>query len=389
MIKFLCKIFVKDYDKPHLPRVREKYGVFASIVGIITNCVLAAIKLLAGLLSGSISIIADALNNLTDSGTAIMTFVSFKIAAKPADKDHPFGHARIEYICSMVVAFLILIVGSELFAESVGGLFNGEGADRTYSTLTFIILGVSVALKLLLSLFYSTIAKTINSTVLRASRSDSLSDSISTLAILISSIIIKYTGAWYIDSIVGAIVSVMIIIAGIKILNETKNSILGEAPVQDVLDNIKAIIDKYDEVIGVHDMIVHNYGPNHYIASFHAEVDGSKDIYILHDEIDNLEKEINTELGILCTVHMDPIVTNDATVNELREFVNKTIREKYPEITTHDFRVVIGNTHTNLIFDVVVPYDTSYEIKALCDEIKELILTARPNHYCVITVDRE
>lgn len=389
MIKFLCKLFVKDYDKPNQPKVRERYGVFASIVGIITNCILAAIKLLAGLLSGSIAIIADALNNLTDSGTAIMTFVSFKIAAKPADKDHPFGHARIEYVCSMVVAFLILIVGSELLTESVNGLINGEGADKSYGTLTFVILGVSVVLKLLLALFNSSIAKIIDSTVLRASSSDSLSDSISTLAILVSSIVIKYTGAWYIDSIVGAIVSVMIIIAGIKILNETKNSILGEAPVQDLLDKIKAIVDKYDEVIGVHDMIVHNYGPNHYIASFHAEVDGSKDIYILHDEIDNLEKEINTELGILCTVHMDPIATNDEAVNELREFVNSTIKEKYPEISTHDFRVVIGNTHTNLIFDIVVPFDTKLDIKAVCEDIKELICTARPNHYCVITVDRE
>ena len=388
MIKFFSKIFVKDYDKPNMPVVRERYGVFASIVGIVFNCILAAIKLLAGLLSGSISIIADALNNLTDSGTAIMTFVSFKIAAKPADKDHPFGHARIEYICSMIVAFLILIVGSELLSESVGGLFDRQEATKTYSTLTFVILGVSVTLKLILSIFYSSIAKTIDSSVLRASRQDSLSDAIATLAILISSVVIKYTGAWYVDSIVGALVSLMIIYAGIKILNETKNSILGEAPVKDMLDKINAIIAKYDAVIGVHDMIVHNYGPNHYFASFHAEVDGSGDIYTLHDEIDNLEKQINTELGILCTVHMDPIVTNDATVTELRDFVNSTIKSKYSEISTHDFRVVIGNTHTNLIFDIVVPFDSTYDIELLCEDIKELVRTSRPNHYCVITVDR-
>ena len=388
MVKLLCKLFIKDYDKPNLPKVRERYGVFASIVGIITNCILAAIKLIAGLLSGSISIIADALNNLTDSGTAIMTFVSFKIAAKPADKDHPFGHARIEYICSMVVSFLILIVGFEILSESATTLFSGEKADRSYTTLTFVILGVSVALKLLLALFYSAIAKIIDSSVLRASRSDSLADSISTLAILVSSIIIKYTDAWYIDAIVGAIVSVMIIIAGIKILIETKNSILGEAPVEGLLNDMQTIIDKYEHVVGVHDMMIHNYGPNVYIASFHAEVDGSEDIYILHDEIDNLEKEINTVLGILCTVHMDPIVTNDDTVNELREFVNVTIKSKYPEITTHDFRVVIGNTHTNLIFDIVVPYDVKYDTKSVCEDIKSMINSARTNHFCVITVDR-
>ena len=171
-------------------------------------------------------------------------------------------------------------------------------------------------------------------------------------------------------------------------INETKNSILGEAPVEEVLANMQTIISKYEHVIGVHDMMVHNYGPNHYIASFHAEVDGSEDVYIIHDEIDNLEKEINSELGILCTVHMDPIVTNDETVNELREFVNNTVKAKYPEISTHDFRVVIGNTHTNLIFDIVVPYEVSYDIHAVCEEIKALVFEARPNHYCVITVDR-
>ena len=388
MTDLLIRIFVKDYTKPEDVSVRERYGVFSSIVGIITNLILAAIKLVAGMLSFSIAIIADALNNLSDAGSSIISFVSFKIAAKPADKEHPFGHARIEYVSSMIVSFLILLVGFELMKDSVGGLFSGEGSELAVTTLTYVILSVSILLKLWLGIFYRKIAKKIDSSVVSAAAADSFSDCASTTAVLVSSIIIKISGWWFIDSIVGLAVAIMIMIAGVKILNETKNSLLGEAPIQEVVDSIKRTVEKYPEVVGIHDMLVHNYGPKTYIVSLHAEVDGSRDIYELHDAIDNIEKEINEDLRILCTIHMDPIVTNDETVNELRTFTADTVKEVCPEATIHDFRTVIGQTHTNLIFDIVLPFDVKEKPENVVEAVKLAIREKRNECFCVITVDR-
>ena len=388
MTDLLIKIFVKDHSSPSETVVRERYGVFSSIVGIITNLILAGIKLLAGLLSASIAIVADALNNLSDAGSSLISFVSFKIAAKPADKEHPFGHARIEYVSSMIVSFLILLVGFELMTTSVKGLTSKDGSALEVTTLTYVILSISIVLKLWLGLFYRKIAKTIDSSVVAAASADSFSDCASTSAVLVSSIIVGLTDLWFIDSVVGLAVSIMIMIAGIKILNETKNSLLGEAPIQEVVDSIKDTVSKYPEVVGIHDMLVHNYGPKTYIVSFHAEVDGSQDIYALHDAIDNIEKEIKTDLRILCTIHMDPIVTNDETVNELRAFTSAAVKEVCPEASIHDFRTVIGQTHTNLIFDLVLPFDIKEKPEIIVENVKKTILDKRDYCFCVITVDR-
>lgn len=388
MTDLLIKLFVKDHTNPENAAVRERYGVFSSIVGIITNLILAALKLVAGLLSFSIAIVADALNNLSDAGSSIISFVSFKIAAKPADKEHPFGHARIEYVSSMIVSFLILLVGFELMTSSIGGLISGGESKLEVTTVTYVILSVSILLKLWLGLFYRKIAKKIDSSVVSAAAADSFSDCASTSAVLVSSIIIGISGWWFIDSIMGIAVAIMIIIAGIKILNETKNSLLGEAPIQEVVDSIKKTVEKYPEVVGIHDMLVHNYGPKTYIVSLHAEVDGSRDIYELHDAIDNIEREINEDLRILCTIHMDPIVTNDETVNELRAFTASTVKEVCPEATIHDFRTVIGQTHTNLIFDLVLPFDVKEKPEVVVDAVKAAIKAKRDYCFCVITVDR-
>lgn len=388
MTDLLIKMFIKDHDKPTQESVREKYGVFSSVVGVAVNLILALIKLIAGILSFSIAIIADALNNLSDAGSSIISFVSFKIAAKPADKEHPFGHARIEYVSSMIVSFLILLVGFELMKNSATGLFSTDKQQLEMSSVTYVILGASILLKLWLGFFYRKIAKTIDSSVVGAAATDSFSDCASTSAVLISSIVIGVTGWWFIDSIVGLAVSVMIIIAGVKILNETKNSLLGEPPVDDVVNGIKATVAKYPEVIGIHDMLVHNYGPNTYFVSLHAEVDGSQDIYMLHDAIDNIEREINEDLRILCTIHMDPIVTNDETVNELRHFTESTVKEICPEYSIHDFRTVVGQTHTNLIFDLVLPFDIKEPVESIVERIKREIHNKREWCYCVITVDR-
>lgn len=388
MTDILIKLFVKDHQNPKDIAVRERYGVFSSIVGIITNLILAGLKLIAGLLSFSIAIVADALNNLSDAGSSIISFVSFKIAAKPADKEHPFGHARIEYVSSMIVSFLILLVGFELMTSSISGLRDKTGSDLLVTPLTYVILSVSIALKLWLGCFYRKIAKKIDSSVVSAAATDSFSDCASTSAVLVSSIIIGLTDWWFIDSVVGLAVAIMIMIAGIKILNETKNSLLGEAPIQEVVDSIKATVEKYPEVVGIHDMLVHNYGPKTYIVSLHAEVDGSQDIYMLHDAIDNIEKEINEDLRILCTIHMDPIVTNDETVNELRTFTATTVNEICPEASIHDFRTVVGQTHTNLIFDLVLPFDVKGNPDEIVESVKAAISKKRDYCFCVITVDR-
>lgn len=388
MTELLIRTFVKNHSNPNDISVRERYGVFSSIVGIIVNLILAGIKLIAGLLSFSIAIIADALNNLSDAGSSIISFVSFKMSAKPADKEHPFGHARMEYVSSMIVSFLILLVGFELMTSSIGGLIDKDGAAIVVTTLTYIILSISIVLKLWLGFFYRKIAKRIDSSVVAAAATDSFSDCASTAAVLVSSIIVGLTDLWFIDSIVGLAVAVMILIAGIKILNETKNSLLGEAPVQEVIDSIKETVDKYPEVVGIHDMLVHNYGPKTYIVSFHAEVDGSQDIYMLHDAIDNIEREINKDLRILCTIHMDPIVTNDETVNELRSFTETTVKEICPVATIHDFRTVVGQTHTNLIFDLVLPFDIKVSPDEIVESVKNAISQKRSYCFCVITVDR-
>ena len=388
MSELLTKIFVKNYDNPQDPGVRERYGIFSSIVGVCVNVLLATLKLIFGLLGGSIAIVADALNNFSDAGTSIVSFVSFKIASKPADREHPFGHARIEYVCSMIVSFVILLVGFELFSESVSGLFATEKAAKSFTVLTYVVLGISVAMKLWLAVFYRKIAKRINSSVVKAASADSLSDAVSTSAVLLSTVIVSLTNVVIIDSIVGMIVAVMIFYAGIKILMETKNSLLGEAPIEETFEGIKSVVAKYPEIIGIHDLMVHNYGPNKYIASFHAEVDGKGDVYKLHDAIDNLEKEISDTLGIQCTVHMDPIETDNELVNELKAFVKSVVFEVFPQADIHDFRTVVGHTHTNLIFDVVIPFEIKESDESVINKISTAVNSKRNEYYCVITVDR-
>lgn len=389
MTKLLTKLFIKNSDNTKDPTVRKSYGTLSSVVGIIVNFILAGIKIFAGLISGSVAIIADAFNNLCDSGTSVITLISFKLSSKPADKEHPYGHARIEYIASMVVSFIIFLVGAELLIDSGKTLLGlGEAKETQIDIVTIIILSASIILKLWLGVFYRGIGKRIDSTVILAASTDSLSDSISTVAVLISSIVIMYTDWYLLDAIVGIGVSIPIIIAGLKILNETKDILLGEGPVHETVESIQRIVNDYPDVIGIHDLMVHNYGPGKSVASFHAEVDGKKDIYYLHDMIDNLERRINEELIISCTIHMDPIVTDDENVNELKSFLIEALSENQLNFSIHDFRTVIGQTHTNMIFDVVVPFDYPDDEEEIKRKISHAVQQKRENCYCVITVDR-
>jgi cation diffusion facilitator family transporter len=386
------KAFYRRFYKKHGGEgghARERLGSFAGLVGILGNLLLALMKLIVGLLAGSVAIVADALNNFSDAGSAIVTLVSFKMAAKPADRDHPFGHARIEYIASMIVSFLILLVGSELFIDSVKKLLSPELlASQEISLFTLIVLGVSIVAKLLLSLFYRSVGSELNSPTLKASAQDSLFDCISTSAVLICSVIVKLTGFAPLDAIVGLGVSTLIFVAGIRILNETKNSLLGEAPVDQTVNAITEIINRYPEALGIHDMMIHNYGPSHFIASLHVEVDGSADMFELHDCIDNIERTIHNELGILCTIHMDPIVTDDETVSALRDFITMAVHHVDERLSIHDFRTVIGQSHTNMIFDLVIPFEIERDTDEICRAIEKEVWLHHPNYYGVITVDR-
>ena len=389
MTNFLAKIFIRDYDNLNDPLVRSKYGTLSSTVGIIMNIILATFKMIAGLLSGSVAIMADSVNNFSDAGSSAVSFISFKIASKPADKDHPFGHARIEYVASLIVAFLILHVGLDLFFESGSKIFGIVPMESVkVEAVTIIILSASIILKLLLAILNFGIAKKIDSSVVKATAVDSISDSISTFAVLICSIIIYYTDALIIDALAGIGVSILIIIAGFNIFRETKNSILGEAPVEETVNSIKEIVKEYPGIIDIHDMIVHNYGPNHYIASFHAEVNGEENIFELHDMIDNVEKRIGEVLGIQCTIHMDPIAVNDERLIPLKNIVLEAVKSTDEGIGIHDFRAVIGNTHTNLIFDIALPFDSKLSPTEATETIKKNVSKTDEKLFCVISVDR-
>lgn len=365
---------------------RRRIGTGASIIGVVTNVLLFVGKFLAGTLVGSISMRADAINNLSDAGSSVISLISFKISSKPADRKHPYGHARIEYVASMIVSFIVLLIGVELLKESVGKILNPS--ETAFSVVSIIVLGVSVLVKLALALFNSSLGKRIDSEVMKATAADSLSDALATTAVLVSMIIMRFTG-FDTDAYMGIIVAVIILIAGIKILAETKDHILGTAPNEEIIEAVHSVVRRYPEALGIHDMHIHNYGPGRTVASFHVEVDGAGNIFELHDAIDNMEKQVAEELAIECTIHMDPIVTDDARVAELREAVKKKALEIDERLNVHDFRFVEGHTHTNLIFDVVAPFELKLTDDELVSAINEKVMELSNEYFTVITVDRE
>ena len=386
MTDLLPRLFIRDHENTASPKVRAAYGTLSGIVGIVVNLLLFAGKFVAGTLSGSIAISADAFNNLSDAGSSIVSLVSFRIAAKPADRDHPFGHARIEYIASMIVSFLVLLVGFEIVSDSVKKIVSRE-STLVFSVLSIVILSVSILAKLWLALFNYRLGKKIGSDVMRATAVDSLSDTLSTSAVLAATLIFRFTGL-DIDAWVGLAVALFIFWAGIRILRETQNSLLGEAPVKEVTDAIDAIVSGYPAILGIHDLMIHSYGPGHSFASFHAEVDGADDVYESHDVIDEVERRIRDELSIVCTIHMDPINTDDALTTSLREETAELVREIDPGITIHDFRIVPGVTHTNLIFDVAVPFEVKMTVSEIKDAVSRKVRERHENYYAVVTVDR-
>ena len=385
MISILSKIFIKNGDDTNNPKTRHAYGVLMSGVGIVVNVLLAALKLVFGIMSGAISVTADAVNNLSDAGSQVISLISFKIAAKPADRDHPFGHARIEYVASMIVSFLVLLVGFELAKESVNKIINPTDAD--FSIAVIVVLAISVAAKIWLGISGKRMAKRIGSSVIAATATDSLSDAVATAAVLISAVICRFTGLRT-DAYMGLAVSAVIIVAGVKILNDTKNSILGSPPSPEVVEGILRIAEEEPEILGIHDMVVHSYGAGNIIASLHAEVDGEEDVYLIHDKIDNVEKRLFSELGVRATIHMDPIVTNDERVNELRELTHEAVKRIDSRLTIHDFRFVEGITHSNLIFDINAPFELKMTDTEISEQVQKAMKDINSKYCTVITVDR-
>lgn len=383
ILRFFC---AKKGQSLAAAEVRSKCGVFSSIVGILANVFLFAVKYLSGLLIGSIAVSADAFNNLSDAASSVISLVTFRIAAKPADREHPFGHARIEYVSSMIVSFLIILVGYELAKGSIQKIITPH--ETAFNPWVALVLGLAVLVKVLLYLMNRRIGKIIDSEVLRATAMDSISDAVATSAVLVSSLLLRFMG-WDIDAYMGLLVALFIMFTGGKLLWENKDMILGEAPSTETVEEIKAIIRRFPEAVGIHDLTLHSYGPNKMMVSFHAEVDGREDIFKSHDAIDNMERTVKEELGIDCIIHMDPIVVGDETVDRLRGQVEQIAQAIDSRIHIHDFRCVIGDTHTNLIFDMEVPFEVEMDNKTLMLTMSEAVQKEMGRHcFAVTTVDR-
>ena len=385
MTNLLIKLFIKSPAEVQSRKVRQNYGTMTSIVGIVINFLLFVGKFAVGTLFGSVSISADAINNLSDAGSSFISLISFKISSKPADRNHPFGHARIEYIASMAVGVIILLIGFDLLKESFFKILTPEPMSK--SVIVLIVLAVSILAKLWLGIFYRSIAKKINSELLRAASADSFSDVLSTGATLVSALVWMIFD-FNIDAYVGLVVSVLILVAGLKILNENKNIILGSAPDPEIIEIIKSKALEDKRIMGIHDLLVHSYGAGATIASFHAEVDGKGDFFEAHDLIDNIEKQLLMEHNITCTIHMDPVVTDDEKVIELRKKVEGAVKTIGDEFRIHDFRCVEGPTHTNLIFDIEIPFEEKRGNKEINSLVEAQIKLIDKTYFAVINIDR-
>lgn len=385
MIQYLVKLFIKDYENTQDVNVRQSYGVLSGVLGIICNLLLFAIKSIAGVLSGAISIMADAFNNLSDAGSSVVTLIGFKLAGKPADKEHPFGHGRVEYLAGLFISAAIMLVGWQLGVTSFQKILYPE--PLSYSFISVGILVVSIVVKLWMASYNRYLGNKIQSTTMKATAADSLSDCVATTAVLLS-IGISYFFHWNVDGATGLIVSVFIFIAGINSMKDTIQPLLGQEPDKVFVKNIEDMVARYEEIIGIHDMIVHDYGPGRVMVSLHAEIPYDMDIMKAHDMIDELEMEIKKELCCDITIHMDPIINDDTTINEMKEKVLGIIKSIDDTLNMHDFRMTVGPMRTNLIFDVVVPYDckkTEEEIRTI---IREEVVKMEGNYYARVQIDK-
>lgn len=385
MMHFLISHFIADYQDIQNPKVREKYGNLTSVVGILCNILLCVGKFIVAAIVNSVSISADAINNLSDAGSSLISLISFKLSNRPADEKHPFGHARYEYIASMLVAVLILFLGIELVNSSLDKILNPE--EITFSIIPVVILIVSILIKFWMFSYNRHYGKRLNSTVMEATAADSISDCLATGAVLASTCISPLIH-FNLDGYMGIAVAFFIILTGAKIVKETLDILLGSSPSQEDVKNIIQLIREHEGVLGIHDLMIHDYGAQRRFGSVHVEVSGNEDIFVSHDMIDNIEREIQDRLGVQMVIHMDPIDTDDEETNEMREYVKKMIVTVHPLLSIHDFRMVRGNTHTNLIFDCLVPYQVPLSNAEILEAIKNNVAQLEKTYYVVVTFDR-
>ena len=385
MIKLLVKIFIKDAENTQNPAVRSAYGTLCSLVGIVINILLFAGKFFAGAISNSVSITADAFNNLSDAGSSVITFLGFKLAGQKPDPEHPFGHGRMEYLSGLAVSVIIILVGVELLRSSVDKIIAPEAVET--SVVSIVILVISILVKGYMFLYNNRIGKKINSAGMKATALDCIGDAVATFVVLVSSVVSYFTDL-KIDGWCGLLVSLFIVYAGIRSVKETINPLLGMPPEKEFVDEIKSIIKTFDKIIDIHDLIVHDYGPGRVVVSLHAEVDGKEDIYELHDMIDNAEQKLYQELNCLAVIHMDPIETDNAVTTGMRDDVAKVVKALHKDVTIHDFRMVPGISHTNLIFDVVVPHELKMTDKEIKNNICSMISDKFIDCNAVVNIDR-
>ncbi len=392
MTSLLIKLFVKDRENVTDPDVRKRYAMLASITGIILNVLLFASKLTVGWIIASIAIIADAFNNISDASSSVVTFIGFRMSGKRADKDHPLGHGRFEYIAAFIVDMLIIFVGVELFKTSVEKIIESfssstpavadDGGDTT-ALVTFILLGVAILIKLWMFFFYRKIAKKINSAAIRAASFDSISDVVATALVLVSAVISRYTNV-NIDGWAGIAVACFILFTGIKAAKETIDLLLGQSPSKEFVKGIYDFVENYPEVIGIHDVMVHDYGPGRQIISFHAEVPSDSDFNYAHDVVDCIERDMGNKFGCIVTIHLDPIVVNDERVNEMKKLAEDAAAEVNPGFAIHDFRMTSGGKHVNMIFDLCIPMDCKMKGDEAAQKVAAKIAEKNPDCYAVI-----
>jgi cation diffusion facilitator family transporter len=383
MITLLANIFIKS-DKED--KVRKVYGTLCSIVGIMLNILLFLGKFVIGSLSGSIAIQADAFNNLSDAGSSIITLVGFRLSGKKPDIEHPFGHGRIEYISGLGVAVLIILMGFELARSSVEKIIHPTAVD--IEMVTFVVLIMSILVKLYMFYYNNSIGEKIDSAAMKATAVDSISDVGATSVVLIAALINKYVGI-NVDGICGLIVALLILKAGYEVAKDTISPLLGQPPKKEFVDQIVEIVMAHEGIVGIHDLVVHDYGPGRVMISLHTEVPGDGDIFVIHDMIDRVEKELKDKLNCDAVIHMDPIEVNNEVVNTTRKIVKELLKKIDENLSMHDFRMVTGETHTNLIFDVVLPYTVKMEPDELKEKIQEVINGYDNHYYTVVTVDRD
>ena len=386
MTDLLVKLFVKDWKETNRISVRTAYGILSSIVGILCNVLLFVVKFTIGMVLNSISVTADAFNNLSDAGSSIISFIGVRMAGKPADEDHPFGHGRIEYICALVVAFLVIQVGFSFFTDSIKKIMNPE--ELHFKLVSIVILVLSIGVKLWLGAFNRRLGKRINSQVMLATAADALGDVFTTTATIVSLLVFHFLGL-NVDGIVGVVVAAVVLWAGIGIARDTLAPLIGSPADPGLAQKISALVESYPGIVGSHDLIIHNYGPGRSMASIHAEVPKDADIQEVHETIDRIEREVGHELGLLLVIHMDPIETRDEHILAVRSQLDTVLREVDPGLSMHDFRMVDGRQQINLIFDLVVPYQCSQsEQEELRQKITDKISVLDKRYQCVITIEK-